>query len=62
MHEVTVPTTFDAAVKVEGDTLTGVLATRGLISNFGIVPPDFANTLKVADEFGIQVEFTANRQ
>jgi len=62
VHEVTVPTTFDATAKVEGDTLTGVLTTRGLISNFGIVPPDFARTLTVADDFGIQVEFTANRQ
>ena len=58
----TVPVTFDATATVEGDILSGVLTTRRLISEFGIDPPDFANTLTVADEFGIQVEFTAKKQ
>jgi polyisoprenoid-binding protein YceI len=62
IHEVTVPVTFDATATLEGDTLTGVLVTQSLISNFGIEPPSFARTLTVADEFGIQVEFTAHKQ
>ena len=41
---------------------SGTLTTRKLISDWGIEPPAFANTLTVADEFGIQVEFTAVRQ
>ena len=62
VHEVTVPVTFDATAKMMDDTLSGVLNTRRLISDFGIEPPAFANTLTVADEFGIQVEFSADKQ
>jgi polyisoprenoid-binding protein YceI len=62
VREVTVPVTFDAAATLNGDTLSGVLVTRGLISDFGIEPPAFANTLTVADDLGIQVEFTAKRE
>jgi polyisoprenoid-binding protein YceI len=62
VREVTVPVTFDAAATLDGDILSGVLVTRGLISNFGIEPPSFANTLTVADDLGIQVEFTAKRE
>jgi hypothetical protein len=29
------------------------------MSSFGITPPNFANTLTVADEFGIEVQITA---
>ena len=32
------------------------------ISNFGFDPPNFANTLTVADDFTIQVELTAKEQ
>ena len=60
--DVTVPVTFDATATLENDTLSGVLTTRKLISDWGIAPPAFAQTLTVADEFGIQVEFTAVRQ
>lgn len=62
VHEVTVPVTFDATATLQGDTLTGTLETRRLISEFGIEPPAFAGTLKVADEFGIRVEFTAREE
>ena len=62
VHEVKLPVTFDAAATVQGDTLSGVLIMRGLLSDFGIEPPDFAGTLTVADDLGIQVEFTANRE
>lgn len=62
IHEVTLPVTFDARAKLDGDTLAGVLTTRRLMSDFGIEPPSFVNTLTVADEFGIQVEFTAAKQ
>ncbi len=62
VREVTVPVTFDATATLQGDTLTGTLETRRLISEFGIEPPAFAGTLKVADEFGIRVEFTAREE
>lgn len=62
VHGVTVPVTFDARAKLMDDTISGILATRSLISSFGIDPPAFAKTLTVADDFGIQIEFTAVKQ
>ncbi len=62
IREVTQPVTFDITAKLAGDTLTGIAATRLLLSQFGIEPPSFANTLTVADEFGIEVDFTARAQ
>lgn len=62
VHEQTKPATFDVKAKLVGDTLTGVATTRLLMSGFGIEPPNFANTLTVADEFGIEVQFTAKEQ
>lgn len=59
VHDVAVPISFDVRATLEGDTLTGIAETRSLMSEFGIEPPDFARTLKVADEFGIRVEFVA---
>ena len=62
VREVTQPATFDVTARLAGDTLTGVATTRLLMSSFGIEPPNFANTLTVADEFGIEVQFTAKEQ
>ena len=62
VREVTQPATFDVTARLTGDTLTGVATTRALMSSFGIEPPNFANTLTVADEFGIEVQFTAKAQ
>lgn len=59
VREITQPATFDVTATLAGDTLTGVATTRLLMSGFGIEPPNFANTLTVADEFGIEVQFTA---
>ncbi len=62
VREVTKTVTFDVTAKLVGDTLTGVAHTNALISDFGIDPPSFANTLTVADDLGIRVEFTARAQ
>jgi polyisoprenoid-binding protein YceI len=62
VREVSRPTTFDVTAKLEGDTLTGTATTRALLTEFGIEPPSFANTLTVDDEFGIEVQFTAREQ
>jgi polyisoprenoid-binding protein YceI len=59
IRQATKSVTFDITAKVAGDTLTGVATTRLKMSDFGIDPPSFANTLSVADEFGIEVQFTA---
>jgi polyisoprenoid-binding protein YceI len=60
VRDVTQTVTFDVTASLSGDTLTGVAtASALLLSEFGIEPPSFANTLTVADEFGIEVQFTA---
>jgi hypothetical protein len=51
--------TFDVKAKLAGDTLSGTAATQLKMSDFGIEPPNFANTLTVADDFGIEVQFVA---
>ena len=54
--------TFDVKAQLVGDTITGLATTRLLMSDFGIAPLDFYNTLTVADAFGIEVRFTARAQ
>lgn len=62
IREVTQPVTFDVTASLEGDTITGVATASLLLSDFGIDPPNFANTLAVEDEFEVKVEFTAREQ
>jgi len=62
VRDATVPVTFDVTATVSGDTLTGVAETNMNISDFGIAPPDFARTLKVADPFVIRIELTATAE
>jgi len=62
IREIAKPVTFDVTASLSGDTLTGIATTRALMSDFGIEPPSFANTLTVNDEFGIEVTFTAQEQ
>ena len=59
IREVTQPVTFDVTAKVEGDTVTGVATADLQMTDFGIDPPSFANTLSVANEFQVRVDFTA---
>lgn len=62
VRDATLPVTFDVTATVSGDTLTGVAETNMNISDFGITPPDFARTLKVADPFVIRIELTATAE
>ena len=62
IRETTQPVTFDVTAKLEGDTITGVATAQLLMTDFGIEPPDFANTLTVENEFGVRIEFTAREQ
>jgi polyisoprenoid-binding protein YceI len=59
VREVTKPVVFDVKGQLTGETLTGTARTRILLSDFGIGPIDFYDTLRVADEVGLEVEFTA---
>jgi len=62
IREIARPTTFDVTARLDGDTLTGLATTRLLMSDFGIDPPNFANTLTVADELGIEIQITAREE
>jgi polyisoprenoid-binding protein YceI len=59
VRNITKPVTFDINAKLAGDTLSGTATTRVKLTDFGIEPPNFANTLTVEDEFTIQVDFVA---
>ena len=56
IREITQPATFDVTARLSGDTPTGTATTRLKMSDFGIEPPNFANTLTVRDEFGNERE------
>jgi polyisoprenoid-binding protein YceI len=62
IRESTQPATFDVTAKLEDGTVTGTATAALKLTSFGIEPPDFANTLTVADDFQIRVEFTAREQ
>lgn len=59
VRDVTKSVTFAVTAVLTGDTLKGTAVLPLKISDFGIAPPDFANTLKVADDFRIEVVLTA---
>lgn len=62
IRETTQPATFDVTATLNDDTVTGVATAALTMSDFGITPPDFVNTLTVADDFQVRVEFTAREQ
>jgi polyisoprenoid-binding protein YceI len=62
MREITQPATFDVTATLQGDTITGKATARALLSDYGIEPPNFANTLVVGDEFMIEVDITAREE
>lgn len=62
MRDITQPATFDVTATLQGDTITGTAVAQALLSDYGIDPPNFANTLVVGDEFSIEVQFTAREQ
>ena len=43
-------------------TLAGSATASLRMTDFGIDPPDFANTLRVADEFHARIDFVATEQ
>jgi polyisoprenoid-binding protein YceI len=63
VREIPKPVTFDVKARLVGDTLTGTATASGLkMSDFGIEQLSFFNTLTVADEFGIEIQFTARAE
>lgn len=62
VRETTVPVTFDVTATLEGNTLTGTAVADMQLTDFGIDPPDFANTLTVQNDFQIRLNLVANAQ
>ncbi len=62
IHDITHPAVFDVTAKLEKDTLTGVATTQIKMSDFGIDPPSFAQTLTVGDDVLIKAEIVAKKQ
>lgn len=62
IREIARPATFAVRAKLTGDTLDGHATTRLLMSSFGIETITFHNTLTVADEIGLDVQFRARTE
>lgn len=62
IREITRPATFNVTAKLTGNLLSGFAEATALMTDFGIDPPNFANTLTVEDEFTIRVDFVAQEQ
>jgi polyisoprenoid-binding protein YceI len=59
VRDVTRNVTFDVTAVITGNTLQGTAVLDLNMSDFGIAPPDFVNTLTVNDPFTIEVQLTA---
>ncbi len=62
VRDVTNPVTFDVVAALTGNTLNGTATLPLQMTDFGITPPDFINTLTVADSFSIEVRIVAQTQ
>jgi polyisoprenoid-binding protein YceI len=62
IREVTAPLTFDVTATLQDGVLTGRAFAETLMTDWGIDPPNFANTLRAENEFAIEVNFVANAQ
>jgi polyisoprenoid-binding protein YceI len=62
IREIARPATFAVRAMLTGDTLDGVATTRLLMSSFGIETITFHNTLTVADDIGLEVQFRARAE
>lgn len=62
LRDITQPVVFNVTAALQGGTIRGTAVATARLSDFGIDPPNFANTLVVGDEFSIEVEITAREQ
>lgn len=59
IRRVTRPTTFTGQVKLRGGTLTGIMTTKVLMTDFGFNPPSILGFLKTGNEVNLEFRFTA---
>ena len=62
IRDITQPATFAVTASFQGNTISGIAVASLKMTDFGITPPDFANTLTVKDDFEAKLEFTAREQ
>lgn len=62
VRNVTNQVTFDVVAALAGNTLRGTATLPLQMTDFGIQPPDFVNTLTVANSFSIEVKIVAQSQ
>ena len=59
VKDVTNSVTFQVTAVLSANAIEGTATLPLKMTDFGITPPDFANTLTVADDFTIEVALTA---
>lgn len=62
VRDTTNPVTFEVTAVLTGSTIRGSAVRQMQMTDFGITPPDFANTLTVANDFRIEINLTAIKQ
>jgi len=61
VHNVTRHVTWDATVKMDGDTLTGSATTKVTFADFGMEAPVFGPVASIENDFQLQVQLVASR-
>jgi polyisoprenoid-binding protein YceI len=59
IREISNPVTFDVTAALNGDTIQGLATSTMRMTDFGFDPPNVGNLFMVADEFMVEVIFTA---
>ena len=54
--------TFEVTAVLSGDTIRGTAVRQMQMTDFGIDPPHFANTLTVANDFRIEIDLVMRKQ
>ena len=62
VREISQPATFDVTATLSDGTLRGTAIAALKMSDFGIDPPNFANTLTVQDDFQVRLDLVATQE
>jgi polyisoprenoid-binding protein YceI len=61
VREVTKPATWDVTAVMQDGVISGTATTNLKMTDFGITPPNFANTLTVQDDFKVKLAFQTQK-
>jgi polyisoprenoid-binding protein YceI len=62
IRDMTNPVTFEVTATLSGDTIRGTAVRQMQLTDFGVSPPDFVNTLTVANDFRIEIDLVAQKR